>query len=77
MSLTEEIDGFAEFARSLAEQQNGELTLDDAYQKWKAIDPQEIEVLTERLASYNAGERGRPVADFLAEARAARSQSDT
>ncbi len=69
MSITQEIDLFASFAKQIAEQQGQELTLDDAYQQWRAIDQTEIEVLRQRLESYDAGERGRPANEVMDELR--------
>ncbi|MEM9352176.1 MAG: hypothetical protein AAGA92_04110 [Planctomycetota bacterium] len=74
MTITEQIEGFTEFARRLAAQHGDQLTLDDIFRQWKEVDPAEIAVLRERLASYDAGERGVPVDEFLAARRAARAE---
>jgi len=77
MTVTEQIDDFTAFAKHLADQQGDEFTLEGAFQQWQSYDPQEVETLRQRLASYDSGERGRPVDEFLAERRAARANKNS
>ncbi len=69
MAISEQIEDFAAFARLLAEQKGDAITLDDVYQQWKEVDPHEVAILQERLDSYDAGERGRPADESMAELR--------
>jgi len=45
------------------------ISLDDAYQQWKKIDPDEVAILQNRLDSYDAGERGQSADESMAELR--------
>ncbi len=69
MAISEQIANFTAFARLLAEQKGDNISLDDAYQEWKEIDPDEVALLQQRLDSYDAGERGRPAEETMAELR--------
>lgn len=69
MDLQNQIANFTAFARLLADQQGHDLTLDDAYQKWKEIEPDELVELQSRLRSYDEGERGRLASESMAELR--------
>jgi len=69
MAITEQIADFTAFARLVAEQEGDSISLDDVYQQWKEIDPNEVAILQERLDSYDAGERGQPANESMAELR--------
>ena len=77
MTAAEQIDGFSAFAKQLAQEQGEDFSLEDAFRQWQAVDHREVEILQERIASYDAGERGRPVDAFLAERRAARAKNNS
>lgn len=70
MTLTEQIADFSAFAMKLAQEQGEQISLDDAFHQWRAIDPKEVEILRERLAKYDAGERGRPAKETMRDLRA-------
>ncbi len=74
MTATKQIDDFSAFAKQLAEQQGDNFSMEEAFCQWRGIDHAELEILRERLTSYDAGERGRPVDEFLSERRAARAK---
>lgn len=74
MTATEQIDEFSAFAKQLAEQQGDNFSMEEAFRQWQAIDPAEVAILRERLAS---GEPGRPVDEFLAERREARAKTSS
>jgi len=69
MAITEQIADFTAFARLLVQQEGDNISLDDAYQQWKEIDPDEVAVLQNRLESYDAGEQGQPADVSMAELR--------
>ena len=69
MAITEQIADFTAFARLLVHQEGENLSLDDVYQQWKEIDPDEVAILQNRLDSYDAGERGQPANESMAELR--------
>jgi len=69
MAITEQLAEFAEFAKRLEAERGEEVSLDEAMREWQAIDHAELAILRERYASYQAGERGRPVDEMMAELR--------
>lgn len=69
MDISQQLADFTAYAQLLANEQGGNLTLDDAYEQWKSIDPQELATLRDRLRSYDAGERGRPASESMADLR--------
>ncbi len=69
MAISEQIADFTAFARLLAEQKGDHISLDDAYQEWKEIDPDEVAILQQRLDSYDAGDRGQPAEGTMVELR--------
>lgn len=77
MTATEQIDGFTAFAKQLAQEQGDDFSLENAFRQWQTVDHQEVRILQERMASYEAGEHGRPVSEFLAERRAARAKNNS
>lgn len=70
MALGQEIADFTAFAMRLEQERGRGLSLDEAYQQWREIDRREVALLKERLASYDAGERGRPADEVMTELRA-------
>lgn len=69
MAILEQLEAFADFAKRLEEQRGAEVTLDEAMREWQCIDHEEVAILQERIASYEAGERGRPADEVMAELR--------
>jgi len=69
MAITEQIADFTAFARLLVQQKGGNISLDEVYQQWKEIDPDEVVILHDRLDSYDAGERGLPADESMTELR--------
>ncbi len=69
MAITEQIADFTAFARLLVQQEGDNISLDDVYQQWKEIDPDEVAILQNRLDSYDAGERGQLANESMAELR--------
>jgi len=72
MTITEQIDDFSAFAKRLAEQGEG-LSVRDALEIWESRD-EDAQAIQEAIDSYEAGERGTPAREFLAEVRAARAK---
>lgn len=67
--LQQQIEDFTTFAKQLAEEHGEHLTLDQAFEMWRQVDQAEVDLLRERLASYDAGEKGLPVDEVIAEVR--------
>jgi len=76
MTVTEQIDDFTAFAKRLAQQQGEVFSVRAALDIWEAIGD-DTHAIQEAIDSYEAGERGRPADDFLAERRSARNKSNS
>lgn len=74
MTLSEQLDQFNAFAHRLVQQLGDELTIDEVYGKWWSDHHQseDLAAIKEAHAQYEAGERGRPVEQILADWRARR-----
>ncbi len=69
MAIAEQLEEFAAFAKQLEQLRGEEISLDEAIKQWQEIDHNELTILKERYASYQAGERGRPAEEVMAELR--------
>ena len=77
MTATQQVDAFNEFARALIAQEGEQLSLEEIHQRWwdQQHRDEDLAAIQAAVSSYESGERGRPVDEFLAERRAARSKS--
>lgn len=79
MTASEQIHSFTTFALALTKQEGEHLSLDEIYQRWWQENHagDDLVAIQEAVDSFEAGERGRPADEFLAEQRAARAKSDS
>lgn len=68
MNINEQINDFSAFAKRLAEQ-GEEISVRDALELWESRD-EDVQAIQEAINSYEAGERGRPAHEVMAELRA-------
>ncbi len=69
MAIQEQNLNFEAFAKCLAEQSGEEISLQDALEMWESID-EDAMAIQAAINSYEAGERGRPADEAMAELRA-------
>jgi len=76
MTASQQIDAFTEFARAIVAQEGEDISLDRIQDLWweERHRDEDLAAIQAAVDSYKAGERGRPVDEFLAERRAAREK---
>lgn len=76
MTASQQIDAFIEFARLVIAQDGEDLTLEEIQDRWweQQHHKEDLAAIQAAIDSYEAGEHGRPVDEFLAERRAARKK---
>lgn len=79
MTASEQINAFNEFAKTVIAQEGEQLSLEEIQDRWweKQHQDEDLAAIQVAVDSYEAGERGRPADEFLAERRAARAKQES
>lgn len=77
MATIEQIQDFSRFVAQLPAAEREGLSMDVLYDHWRAEAYRQVDVeaIRESLADYEAGQRGTPAREFLADARASRTNT--
>lgn len=77
MTASQQIDAFNQFARSIIATEGEEITLEELQDRWwqELHRDEDTAAIQEAVDSYEKGESGRPVDEFLTERRAARTKT--
>lgn len=69
MTTIEQLNDFSRYAKQIVEQEGKELPLDVIFDRWhrESFAEEDLRRIQASASDYEAGERGRPVDEFLSE----------
>lgn len=75
MATIDQFDDLYRFAKAIPPQEFTKLSVDEIYDRWREdkVFDEDTHAIQEALDSYDRGERGRPVEEFLADFRQKRA----